>query len=144
MFSPYKSRKSYIFKTVRGVCVCVCIFLSIYFRKFNTQVIIIDKNVASLTQTAQYTLTTINRCYDHKTFTCQASNPAYWLTDRCFHHINQEKVTFSKPSGGCAFVFVYSCQYISENSTRRHYAFNYSCLLWSYVSEAILTNHFRK
>ena len=33
--------------------------------------------VASQIQSVQYTLNTINRSYDNKTVTCQASNPAY-------------------------------------------------------------------
>jgi hypothetical protein len=41
-------------------------------------VLIIDgQSKASTTQTAQHTLTTINRSYDRKIVTCQASNPAY-------------------------------------------------------------------
>ena len=41
-------------------------------------VLVIDtKTVANKTMTAQHKLTVINRSYDRKTVTCQASNPAY-------------------------------------------------------------------
>ena len=41
-------------------------------------VLIIDgQTVANNTQTAQHTLTTINRSYDRKTVTCQASHADY-------------------------------------------------------------------
>ena len=43
----------------------------------NVVLIIDGQTRASQTQTVQSTLTTINRSYDHKTVTCQASNPAY-------------------------------------------------------------------
>ena len=39
--------------------------------------IINGESKANKTQTALHTLTTINRSYDRKTVTCQASNPAY-------------------------------------------------------------------
>ena len=41
-------------------------------------VIIIDEQTkANQTQTVQHTLTTINKSYDYKTFTCQASHAGY-------------------------------------------------------------------
>ena len=43
----------------------------------NVVFIIDGQTVASKTQTAQHTLTTIHRSYDRKTVTCEASNPAY-------------------------------------------------------------------
>ena len=43
----------------------------------NVVLIIDGQTLASQTQSVQYTLTTINRSYDHKIVTCQASNPAY-------------------------------------------------------------------
>ena len=39
--------------------------------------IINGESKANMIQTAQHTLTTINRSYDRRTVTCQASNPAY-------------------------------------------------------------------
>ena len=55
-------------------------------------VLIIDGlTVASQTQTVQHTLTTINRSYDKKTVTCQASNPDYShnsLTDIAVIYLN--------------------------------------------------------
>ena len=36
-----------------------------------------EQYVANQTQTAQHTLNAINRSYDQRTVTCQASNPAY-------------------------------------------------------------------
>ena len=49
------------------------------------------QTVANQTQTAQYTLTTVNRSYDRKTVTCQASNPLYSqisLTDSSVIYLN--------------------------------------------------------
>ena len=43
----------------------------------NVVLIIDGQTLASQTQSVQYTLTTINRSYDHKIVTYQASNPAY-------------------------------------------------------------------
>jgi hypothetical protein len=43
----------------------------------NVVVIIDGQTVANNTQTAQHTLTTINRSYDRKTVTCQASHADY-------------------------------------------------------------------
>jgi len=43
----------------------------------NVVLIIDGQTLASQTQTVQSTLTTINRSYDKKTVTCQASDPAY-------------------------------------------------------------------
>ena len=55
-------------------------------------VLIIDaKTVANKTETAHYTLTVINKSYDRKTVTCQASNPAYSqnsLTDSAVIYLN--------------------------------------------------------
>jgi hypothetical protein len=36
-----------------------------------------EQSKVNTIQTAQHTLTTINRSYDRKTVTCEASNPAY-------------------------------------------------------------------
>jgi hypothetical protein len=56
----------------------------------NVVLIIAGQTVASQPQSAQYTLTTINRSYDHKTVTCQASNPAYLqkMTDSAMIYLN--------------------------------------------------------
>ena len=43
----------------------------------NVVLIIEGQTLASQTQTAQYTLTTINRSYDRKRVTCQASHVDY-------------------------------------------------------------------
>ena len=43
----------------------------------NVVLIIDGQTVANNTQTAQHTLTTINRSYDRKTVTCQASHADY-------------------------------------------------------------------
>jgi predicted nuclease of predicted toxin-antitoxin system len=43
----------------------------------NVVLIIDGQTLANQTQTAQHTLNAINRSYDRKTVTCQASNPAY-------------------------------------------------------------------
>ena len=43
----------------------------------NVVLIINGQTVASQTQTVQYTLTAINRSYDGKTVTCQASHADY-------------------------------------------------------------------
>ena len=43
----------------------------------NVALIIDEQYVATQTQTAQHTLNVINRSYDRRTVTCQASNPAY-------------------------------------------------------------------
>ena len=43
----------------------------------NVILIIDEKPVANQTQSAQHTLTAINRSYDHKTVKCQTSNEVY-------------------------------------------------------------------
>ena len=43
----------------------------------NVVVIVDGQTKANQTKSAQCTLNTINRCYDRKTITCQASNPVY-------------------------------------------------------------------
>jgi len=43
----------------------------------NVVVIVDGQTKASQTKSVQYTLNIINICYDRKTVTCQASNPAY-------------------------------------------------------------------
>ena len=43
----------------------------------NVILIIDGQTVANQTQSVQHTLTAINRSYDKKTVTCEASNPAY-------------------------------------------------------------------
>ena len=43
----------------------------------NVVVIVDGQTKANQTKSVQYTLNTINRCYDRKTVTCQASNPVY-------------------------------------------------------------------
>ena len=43
----------------------------------NVVLIIDEQSVASQTQIVQHTLNTINRSYDQKTVTCQASHPVY-------------------------------------------------------------------
>ena len=57
----------------------------------NVVLIIYGQTVGSQTQSVQHTLTAINRSYDRKTVTCQASNPAYSqnpLTDSAVIHLN--------------------------------------------------------
>jgi hypothetical protein len=57
----------------------------------NVVLIIDGQTLASQTQSVQHTLTTINRSYDQKTVTCQASNPAYSqnsLTDSAVIYLN--------------------------------------------------------
>jgi hypothetical protein len=57
----------------------------------NVVLIIDEQTVANQTQSVQHTLTTINRSYDHKIVTCQASNPAYSqnsLTDSAVIYLN--------------------------------------------------------
>ena len=57
----------------------------------NVVLIIDGQTVASKTQTAQHTLTTIHRSYDRKTVTCQASNAAYSqnsMTDSSVIYLN--------------------------------------------------------
>ena len=57
----------------------------------NVVLIIDGQTVASQTQSAQYTLAYINRSYDRKTVTCQASNPAYSqnpMTDTAVIYLN--------------------------------------------------------
>ena len=57
----------------------------------NVVLIIDGQTVASQTQSVQYTLNTISRSYEHKTVTCQASNPAYSqnpLTDSAVIYLN--------------------------------------------------------
>ena len=47
--------------------------------------------VANQTQSVQHTLTVINKSYDRKTVTCQASNPAYshnLVTDSAVIYLN--------------------------------------------------------
>ena len=43
----------------------------------NVVVIVDGQTKASQPKSVQYTLNTINICYDRKTVTCQASNPVY-------------------------------------------------------------------
>ena len=43
----------------------------------NVALIIDEQSKVNTIQTAQHTLTTINRSYDRKTVICEASNPAY-------------------------------------------------------------------
>ena len=43
----------------------------------NVVVIVDGQTQASQTKSVQYTLNTINRCYDRKTVKCQTSNPVY-------------------------------------------------------------------
>ena len=43
----------------------------------NIVVIVDGQTKASQTKSVQYTLNTINRCYDRMTVTCHASNPVY-------------------------------------------------------------------
>ena len=57
----------------------------------NVVLIIDGQTVASQTQSVQYTLTAINRSYDRKTVTCQASIPAYSqnpMTDTTVIYLN--------------------------------------------------------
>ena len=57
----------------------------------NVVLVIDGQTVASQTQSVQHTLTTINRSYDQKTVTCQASNPAYSqnpMTDSSVIYLN--------------------------------------------------------
>ena len=57
----------------------------------NVALILDGQTVASQPQSAQYTLTTINRSYDRRTVTFQASNPAYSqnsLTDAAIIYLN--------------------------------------------------------
>ena len=57
----------------------------------NVVLIIDGQTVANQTQSVQHTLTTINRSYDQKIVTCQASNPAYShnsLTDSAVIYLN--------------------------------------------------------
>ena len=57
----------------------------------NVVLIIDEQPVANQTQSVQYILTAINRSYDQKTVTCQASNPAYSqnsLTDSAVIYLN--------------------------------------------------------
>ena len=57
----------------------------------NSVLIIDGHTVENLTQTVQHTLTTINRSYDRKTVTCQASHAAYSqdvLTDTAVIYLN--------------------------------------------------------
>jgi len=56
----------------------------------NVVLIIGGQTVASQPQSAKYTFTTINRSNDHKTVTCQASNPAYLqeMTDSAVIYLN--------------------------------------------------------
>ena len=57
----------------------------------NVVLIIDGQTVANKTQSVQHTLTAINRSYDHKTVTCQASNAAYSqnsMTDSSVIYLN--------------------------------------------------------
>jgi hypothetical protein len=57
----------------------------------NVILIIDGQYVANQTQTAHHTLTNINRSYDQKTVTCQASNPLYSqnsMTDSAVIYLN--------------------------------------------------------
>ena len=57
----------------------------------NAVLIIDEHTIASQIQSVQHTLHTINRSYDNKTVTCQASNPAYSqnsLTDSAVIYLN--------------------------------------------------------
>jgi hypothetical protein len=57
----------------------------------NVVLIIDGQTVANQTQLVQHTLTAINRSYDRKTVTCQASNAAYLqisLTDTSMIYLN--------------------------------------------------------
>ena len=57
----------------------------------NVVLIIDGQSVANQTQTAQHTLTAINRSYDQKTVTCEASNPVdshISLTDSAIIYLN--------------------------------------------------------
>ena len=59
----------------------------------NVILIIDGQYVANQTQTAHHILTTINRSYDQKTVTCQASNPLYSqnsMTDSAVIYLNCE------------------------------------------------------
>jgi hypothetical protein len=52
-----------------------------------------EQTVASQPQTVQYTLTTINKSYDRKTVTCQASHADYSqdsLTDTAVIYLNSK------------------------------------------------------
>jgi hypothetical protein len=57
----------------------------------NVVLIIEGQTKTNQTQTVQHTLTTINRSYDHKTVTCQASHADYShnsLTDSAVIYLN--------------------------------------------------------
>jgi hypothetical protein len=57
----------------------------------NVILIVDGQSAANQTQTAQHTLTAINRSYDRKTVTCQSSYPAYLqnsLTDAAVIYLN--------------------------------------------------------
>ena len=59
----------------------------------NVVLIIDGQTLTSQIQTAELTLNAINRSYDHKTVTCQASNPAYSqisLTDAAVIYLNSK------------------------------------------------------
>ena len=59
----------------------------------NVVLIIEGQTKANQTQTVQHTLTTINRSYDHKTVTCQASHADYSqdsLTDTAVIYLNSK------------------------------------------------------
>ena len=57
----------------------------------NVILMIDGQALGNTTQTVQHILTAINRFYDHKTVTCQASNPVYsqiLLTDSADTYLN--------------------------------------------------------
>jgi hypothetical protein len=57
----------------------------------NVVLIIDGQTVANQTQSVQHTLTAINRSYDHKAVTCQASHADYsqnTMTDSAMIHLN--------------------------------------------------------
>ena len=57
----------------------------------NVVLIIDGQSVTSQTQSVQHTVNAINRSYDRKTVTCQASNPAYpqiSMTDPALIYLN--------------------------------------------------------
>ena len=70
----------------------------------NVELIIDGQSKVNTIQTAQHTLTTINRYYDRKTVTCHASNPAYTqssMTDSAVIYLNCKWLSSS--------AFTYTC-----------------------------------
>ena len=74
----------------------------------NVVLIIDGQTVSSQTQSAQYTLTSINRSHDRTTVTCQASNPAYSqnpMTDTAVIYLNLKPlhptITMDNRTEGC-------------------------------------------